>query len=168
MLIARTPDEAHVYMDLHPCTCGEAEFERKSSLVASGDDLVRVYRGRCRGCNAPREFRFLLPDTPLAGTGDPSFGDARPSQLLDPGEWMLVADHYARRVPPTRRDLGLAVAAMFEILKFMPEGAEDVPADTFTSVRGREVRDTDPGRFRRPRIEAVLATYHQLLASHRG
>lgn len=155
-------------MDLHPCECGEPDFERKSSLVAQGDDLVRVYRGECARCGRAREFRFRLPEHPLPTGGEPTFGDDRPSELLDPGEWMLVADRHARRAPATRRDLALAVAAMFEILKFMPAGAEQVPDEAFISTRGREVRDTEPGRFRRARLEAVLATYHQMLASHSG
>jgi hypothetical protein len=165
--LARTPDEAHVYMDLHPCDCGEASFERHSSVIAMGDDLGRVYRGNCARCGKAREFRFRLPARPLVTSGLPEFGDDRPSELLDPGEWMLVADQHATRKSPTHRDLGLARAALFEILKFIGPDDEAVPEAAFTSVRGRELRDAEPGRFRRARLEAVLATYDGLLASHR-
>jgi hypothetical protein len=164
VLFARTPDEAHVYMDLRPCDCGEVQFERRSSLVASGDDLIRVYRGNCARCGKAREFRFRLPEHPLATGGEPEFGDARPSELLDPGEWMLVAEQHAQRTPSTRRDLGMARAAMFEILKFMSPGDDVVPEQAFTSERGRALRDGEPGRFRRARLEAVLGTYDELLS----
>jgi hypothetical protein len=155
-------------MDLHPCDCGESAFERRSSVIAMGDDLGRAYRGTCAGCGKPREFRFRLPAQPLAPSGLPEFGDDHPSELLDPGEWMLVADRYATGTSPTRRDVGLARAAMFEILKFMDPEDEAVPEAAFTSARGREVRATEPGRFRRARLEAVLATYDELLTKHRG
>lgn len=168
VLFARTPDEAHLFMDLHPCDCGELQFERRSSLVASGDEMIRVYRGECARCKKPREFRFRLPDRPLLTGGLPEFGDDLPSELLDPGEWMLVADQYATRKSPTHRDLALARAAMFEILKFMSSDDESVPERAFTSARGREVHDHEPGRFRRARLEAVLATYDDLLTKHRG
>jgi hypothetical protein len=168
VLFARTPDEAHLFMDLHPCDCGELQFERRSSLVASGDEMIRVYRGECARCDKPREFRFRLPDRPLL-TGDlPEFGDDRPSELLDPGEWMLVADQHASRPKATWRDLGIARAAMFEILKFMSGEDEAVPDAAFTSERGRQLRDAEAGRFRRARLEAVLATYDELLTKHRG
>jgi hypothetical protein len=168
VLLARTPDEAHVYMDLHPCDCGETAFERRSSVVAMGDDLGRVYRGHCARCGKAREFRFRLPAEALATGGLPEFGDDRPSELLDPGEWMLVAEQYARVASPTRRDLGIARAAMFEILKFMSSDDDAVPERAFTSARGREVLAQEPGRFRRVRLEAVLATYDDLLTKHRG
>ena len=165
MLLARTPDEAHVYMDLHPCDCGETSFERRSSVIAIGDDLGRVYRGNCERCGKAREFRFRLPAEPLATLGQPEFGDDRPSELLDPGEWMLVAERHARVASPTRRDLGIARAAMFEILKFMGTDDDSVPERAFTSARGREMRDEEPGRFGRARLEAVLATYDDLLTN---
>ena len=57
---------------------------------------------------------------------------------------------------------------MFEILKFIGPDDEAVPEGAFTSARGREVRDQEPGRFRRARLEAVLATYDDLLTKHRG
>jgi len=151
-------------MDLHPCECGEGSFERASSLVASGDGRIRSYRGSCERCGKGREFRFRLPELPLPAAGEVEFGDDRPSELLDPGEWMHVADEHARREPATRRDLGIARAAMFEILKFMAPGDEAVPEEAFTSARGRQVRDAEPGRFRRARLEAVLGTYDELLS----
>lgn len=165
MLLARTPDEAHVYMDLHPCECGDVAFERRSSVAAEGDDLVRVYRGQCERCGKAREFRFRLPEHPLASGGVLSFGDAQPSELLDPGEWMALADAHATRAPATRRDVEMAVAAVEEILKFGSPSDEHIPEAAFTSERGRAVREAEPGRFRRARLEAVLATYRSIVAS---
>jgi hypothetical protein len=127
-------------MDLHPCECGEASFERQSSVIVVGNDLGRVYRGACARCGQPREFQFRLPEVPIAST----------------------------RTPPTRRDLGIARAAIFEILKFMGPDDDGVPEVAFTSARGRKMRDAEPGRFRRARLEMVVATYDDLLMSHHG
>jgi hypothetical protein len=38
--LARTNEEAHLYMDLPPCACGEVAFERTSAVVATGPASV--------------------------------------------------------------------------------------------------------------------------------
>lgn len=152
-------------MDLHPCECGSGVFERRSSVVADGDDLHSVYRGSCDGCGKPREFRFRLPEHPVFAGGALSYGDERASELLDPGEWMAVADQHATRRPATRQDVAIAIAAVEEILKFGAASDEHIPEAAFTSERGRTVRAAEPGRFRRARLEAVLATYRSIVAS---
>ena len=165
VLLARTPAEAHVYMDLHPCACGSSVFERMSSVVADGDDLHSVYRGTCEGCGKAREVRFRLPEQPIFTGGALRFGDEQPSELLDPGEWLALADAHATREPATRGDVQIAAAAIEEILKFGPADAEHIPEAAFTSERGRTVRAAEPGRFRRARLEAVLAAYRSIVAS---
>lgn len=163
-LLARTPAEAHVYMDLHACDCGSGAFERRSSVVADGDDLHSVYRGTCDGCGKAREFRFRLPEHPVATGGALRYGDERPSELLDPGEWLALADQHAQRNPATRQDVAIATAAVEEILKFGAPADEHVPEAAFISELGRTVRAAEPGRFRRARLEAVLATYRSIVA----
>jgi hypothetical protein len=149
-LYARTNSEAHLYMDLHPCACGGIAFDRHSAVITDGDALCSRYSGACKACGARREFVFELPETFRAIRHDHvEFGGADPSRLLDPGEWMAVADQRAKRNPGTREDLDIARAAVEEVLKFAPAGAERVP---------------DAGRFRRPRLEAVLGAYRDLLA----
>lgn len=175
--IARTNAEAHLYMDLHPCSCGEARFERRSAVVTIDGDLASRYTGACARCGSERRFEFRLPGEilPPLTTGVRFGGDA-PSQLLDPGEWLAVADDCARRVATdgsgldgiargdARRLLTTAIAALDEVCKFKPPAAAEIPASAFTSARGRAIHDAEPGRFRAARLEVVRATYAEQLS----
>jgi hypothetical protein len=171
--LARTNAESHLYMDLHPCACGEASFTRQSAVVEAEGDLASYYSGPCARCGTAREFLFRLPAEILAPTpGEVRFGDDRPSELLDPGEWLRLADAYAShgRTNASRlsADLATAVAAMDEVLKFVPAGADAVPETAFWSDAGRAVHAAEPGRFRTSRLEAVRDTYRQLHAATAG
>jgi hypothetical protein len=174
-LRSRTNAEAHLYMDLHPCSCGETRFPRQSAVVALDDgDLASRYTGACVGCGQEREFLFRLPPaTSSAGVGF-RYGGDEPSQLLDPGEWLLVSDAYAGQVPAdpgggeagqrARAALTRAVAALDEVGKFIPPDGAVVPATAFTTDRGRQLHQREPGRFRRDRLTAVRDAYAGMLA----
>jgi len=142
-----------------------------SAVVTMDGDLASRYDGTCAGCGVARRFEFRIPDVivppPAHGV---CFGGEACSELLDPGEWMIVADAHARRVPAHGRGsigdsesgerlLAIAIAAIDEIAKFVPPGADEPPAEAFTSERGQAVRAAEPGRFRRARLAAVRATY---------
>ena len=170
---ARSNLEAHLYMDLRPCACGEARFDRASSVVElPGGGLASRYAGSCVGCGAPREFLFALPARPAPEEpGEIRYGDAEPSELLDAGEWLWIADTYAQAVPAApqelaepergraRARLAAAIAAIDEVLKFVPSGADRVPGTAIRSARGGEVYRREPGRFRVTRLAAVRDAY---------
>ncbi|CNE56625.1 Uncharacterised protein [Mycobacterium tuberculosis] len=171
--LARTRDEAHLYMDLHPCQrCGSVEVTWKSGLRQAGGELVRAYSGPCGQCGDEREFVFRLPEpgtVPVSG-GRYHFGGDAPSELLDAGEWLRVADLTASNVPvdhPTAalNALSIAVAAMNEVLKFIPPGADRVPDTAFWTEQGREVRAREPGRFDRERLAIVRDGYRSALVA---
>jgi hypothetical protein len=44
-------------------------------------------------------------------------------------------------------------------LKFIPGREPVVPDTAFWTPEGRAIRDREPGRFRRPRLEIVLFSY---------
>jgi hypothetical protein len=146
-LYARSSAEAHLYMDQQPCGCGASEFERHAAVIVDGDALCSRYAGPCRQCGRLREFVFVLPEALPPVTAQLAYGGSEPSRLLDPGEWLAVAD----ADPPSAR------AAIEEVLKFLPEAADRVPDDAFHSARGRAVRDAGAERFRRDRLETALA-----------
>ena len=173
MKLARTSAEAHLYIAQQPCGCGGRGFAGAgldSAVIEAGDDLASRYTGRCAACGVTRRFEFRLPDRPLVPPRPGlQFGGAEPSQLLDPGEWMAIADDHSRRVPAHggagqgQHDLAVAAAAIDEILKFIPPGGDACPAAAFTSARGRAGYDAEPGRFRRARLEAVRGAYAALV-----
>ncbi|MFY1653053.1 hypothetical protein ACN27J_19445 [Solwaraspora sp. WMMB762] len=180
---ARSSAEARLCVELHPCGCGETQFEPQVEVVALADgDLVTRYQGSCAGCGTAREFLLRLPAEPVRPSAGAAFsyGGPEPSRLIDPGEWLAVADQYAALVPadlatagpagadPAQRRrataaLSRAIAALDEALKFIPADADEVPPDAITSEVGRRMRRREPGRFRRDRLTALRDTYTALL-----
>jgi len=162
-------------MDLHPCECGEGNFERSSSVIEVDGDLASRYAGVCSGCGQVREFTFAIPeDVRLPPPGSVVFGYGGQSELLDAGEWLFVADRYARATPAkyepgteasrqARQQVATAAAAMAEVLAFVPEGEDAVPYESLRTDRGREVFDAQPGRFYRDRLKVIQDTYEEIL-----
>jgi len=169
-VLARTTAEAHLYMDLEPCAvCGGRGLSPDSSVVLVDGRLCSRYAGACPHCRTRREFTFLLPEQILLPLAEAVvFGGPEPSELLDPGQWLAVADLAAAGdpdgTPANRTDLLYAAAALDEVLKFVPPGAVEVPAGAVRTGQGHEVYDREPGRFRRDRLAAVAQAYRDLAA----
>lgn len=155
-------------MDLRPCEgCGERGFSGRSATVLVAGELCSQYTGACRRCGQAREFTFRLPEEiRLPLERDVTFGGPEPSELLDPGEWLLVADLTAGGAADDS-DLMVAAAATEEALKFIPEGADRVPSEAIRSADGQQVYAQDPGRFSRRRLAAVAAAYREQAAKLR-
>jgi len=148
-------------------------------VIQAGNELASRYSGYARGCDTYREFVFRLPaQTILPQPEVIAFGDGTPSELLDPGEWLWVADRYARASPsdvlgldlPARqraRNTATAAAAMDEVLDFVRAGDQAVPARAFRCQLGRDIDGREPGRFARDRL-VVRDTYRQILAEQRA
>jgi hypothetical protein len=176
VLIARSAPECHLYMDLHPCSCGQADDKLGHRVVSGGDgQLVAVYEGICSRCGRPRRFDFTLD--PAIPPPPPAFGGRAPSQIICPGQFSLVAQHCASAAPGdttalagaewrrARALLSRALAAQEEIIKFVPRGAEAVPPQAFTSAEGQRLYVREPGRFDEFRLAAVAQYYRETLAS---
>ncbi|MFE3057742.1 MULTISPECIES: hypothetical protein [unclassified Nocardia] len=176
--LARTNAEARLYLTLQPCpTCGETRCQFRSAVITVDGDLASRYTGDCPSCGTPRAYEFRLPAEVLPPPADSvRFGLDNPSELLDPGVWLWYSDVCIRQVPPTpagldaraeraaRHTLSTALAAVEETLKFLPPTADRIPAPAFTSAQGRTTYNTEPGRFTRPRLEALRDTYAAALA----
>jgi hypothetical protein len=176
--LGRTTAEIRLFLAMRPCDCGAVTDQWSSHLGQAGADLAAVYSATCPACGRQRDFSFRLPPEELgSGPEGASFryGDATPSQLLDPGEWLLAADQLARSVPvlePGASDqeraryryaLGRAAAALAEVARFAPPGAVQVPESAFVTDRGRAAYAAEPGRFRLDRLAAVRDAYLRLL-----
>ncbi|MFE3222511.1 hypothetical protein [Nocardia sp. NPDC059228] len=172
--LARTNAEARLYLTLQPCpTCGETRCQYRSAVITTDDgDLASRYTGDCPRCGTTRTYEFRLPADILPPPADSvRFGLDNPSELLDPGVWLWYSDVCIRQVPATfeglddraaraaRHTLATALAAVEEALKFLPPTADRIPASAFVSDKGRATYNTEPGRFTRPRLEALRDTY---------
>ncbi|MEU9310146.1 hypothetical protein [Streptomyces sp. NPDC048256] len=174
MLRARSSLEAHLYMDLHPCECGSSDFVRRHRLEQRGDGILAVYEGPCTQCGRNRNFAFLMADE--IPPPPPAFGGPEPSEIIDPGEFAEVASDVSRRAgleilntPESehhrhRGAMAYAVAAIEEVLKFIPPGQDAVPASAFTSEVGKARYERDRGKFDRDILEIELRLTRQILA----
>ncbi|MFI1915043.1 hypothetical protein [Nocardia sp. NPDC020380] len=171
--LARTNAEARLYLTLQPCpTCGESRCQFRSAVININGVLASRYTGQCPTCATPRHYEFLLPEEILPPPADSvRFGATDPSQLLDPGEWLWYSDIAIRQAPAdltglddaarrkARHALATALAAVEETLKFIPATEGRIPHSAFTSQRGLDTYSQEPGRFTRPRLEALRDTY---------
>jgi len=159
---ARTYNEAILFIRLRPCGCGETEARWQDLPAAVGGQPVRYFTGNCENCQRPRGFTIAMPEdakqTPDAvfGTGD------EPSHVIDPGEWLGIADLYGERATEVLSGgdldtdelnvvyyaLSARVAALDEILRFLGD-ADSVPEWMFRSIPGRAVYEASPERFSR-------------------
>ncbi|MFI6870192.1 hypothetical protein [Nocardia sp. NPDC050406] len=177
--LARTNAEARLFLDLQPCPkCGGGRCAFRSSVVTVDGALASRYTGECGQCGEHRVYEFLLPDQVLPPPADSvRFGADDPSQLLDPGVWLWYSDMCAQRVPVdtaglddqalrlARHTLATALAAVEEVLKFVPASSDRIPASSFVSADGRAMYAREPGRFSRARLAAVRDHYAARLAA---
>jgi hypothetical protein len=168
---ARSLVEAHVYLDVvasgGSARSSVAETPDGWLVRAGGVEVLVPYEAEQEARRSRATF----------GTGV--------SELLDPGQWVLVGATYASRAlegglfytadpsaDPARfhtvvADWTYAADAVGEALKFLPDGAGELPPEAFWTQLGRSARDAEPGRFTRAKLESDLAFYRQSLADFR-
>lgn len=179
MLTSRSTEESHLYMHLHPCECGEADFEwREHDLAQRDEGLISVYTGECERCDRRRVFEFALAPEP--SPPPPALGGSAPSTIIDPGEFLQTSQTFAAAVPtnPTSLSddefysahdaLAFALANVDEVLKFIPDGADVVLPEAFRSAAGRRLYQRTPELFSRSRLAATRDAYRRMLTDYRA
>lgn len=151
-------------MDLHGCSaCGGVDVAWAEALVDRSGVMARRYHGRCGQCGQEREFVFALPDRPTPPRAGEyvTFGALdETSRLFDAGQWVEIADMLtlAAGLPDADSSSArIAVACLDEALKFLPDGAAELPSEAFWSGPGRAARARSPERFRRDELLARRA-----------
>ena len=156
----RSAEEAEIYMDAHPCpVCDTRSFPRRSRIEADGEHLLTIYEGQCPRCSLKRLFEMRLDEAmPPSSTDDAvNYGDGL-SKALDAGQFAAAADRLiadAAAQPPTDPasrgravyKLRLAMGAIDEALKFIPDGAVAVPEELIRSLEGWRYYDADMHRL---------------------
>lgn len=161
--LARTHRELVLYVQLHPCACGTSRVEfLASAVLTTATGMAQRHKYLCRGCQQPREFLCALPERPLH-LPEHHYGDERPSELLDPGEWLWVSVRHAALATQSggARLWQDAAAAVDEAIKFVPLGAAQIPADTIPSDLGNAVRKAMPAAFTREALLERANRYRQ-------
>lgn len=160
--IARTPTEMMLYLELTPCPdCGSDQADWHDRLTEVDDEPVLSCTGVCAGCGARREYLFSQPPR----IQDEPFGGPEPSELVDAGQWLTIADRIAAQVAvhddseAARAAMAIARRAVEEVVKFVPPSADAVPDEAFWTEAGRSERALDPGRFRLERLLVIRDSY---------
>jgi hypothetical protein len=183
--LARTRHEANLFIDVTPCVCGESQLPRSSSAITLPGGMPGVrYAGTCPHCGRERVFEFQAPEVPQDFPADDEviFGrGTKPSELLDVGQWVAVAQAYAGAVPAAaaslrgeertlaRLRLMAAVGAVQEALKFVDRtGLNPLSEAALWTDAGREVYARDPGLFKSFPLEGLQREYERRLRSTDG
>jgi hypothetical protein len=160
VLVARSIEEARLYLDLHPHECGYAgRFEPELALIRRDGQLVAVYEGTCPGCSERRRAEFAVPEMAVAG-----YGADEPSRILDAGEFLWTSDRAAEQAAAlagssdqadrasARGAIDVAIDALHEVLKFGPVTS----AEQLGSELGRQTYAANPDRFTPDRLRQRL------------
>jgi hypothetical protein len=173
MLMARSVEEALLYLDLHFCSCERPRLDLDHGMDKREDAFVVVYEGRCGLCGATGRFEFVLDTT--EEVVHPAIGGRTPSKIIGPDEFLRISDDAVSRVPVDMTGLSSdeialarifmenAITALEELRKFVSEGDVEIPQEKFTSEEGRSVRRASPERFRAVEIDERLRACRQAL-----
>jgi hypothetical protein len=172
--LARSLVEAYIHLDLIAHD-GEPGASRRAAVEQEEDGwLVRL-----------DGVEVLVPYEAEAGAKEEgvTFGSGL-SELIDPGQWALIAATYASKALESglffaadpsdaeafdnvAADWRFAADAVAEALKFFPGGAAELPPDAFWTEMGRAIRESEPDRLSRRKLESDLAFYRQNLDDFR-
>lgn len=181
--VARSTWECQTFLSLAECpACGGVGSAAIELLACQrGGTEIWQYTVECLHCGHEWPVEFALSAEPEPAY--PAFGGAAPSQLVDAGQFLALAEESAEQVPadPAELDaaagdelgldeacdeIAIAVAAVEEVLKFIPAGDAAVPREALWTVDGVARYDRDPQAFQRRTLMATLGAYREVLAAY--
>jgi hypothetical protein len=181
-LRARTIIEAHLYLDLLRADglLGDDDPGHPDgwTTLVEGPTSWTLHADGAGGRFRPFDIEIRRADLAEARRTGARFGPG-PSPLIDAGQWLDMAETYVEQAveaemaaagAPGDRELHeeallawrFAVDVAAEALRFLPDGAAELPASAFWTERGRAARRADPGRFTRAALVHRVETYRQL------
>ncbi|BCJ45186.1 hypothetical protein GCM10010168_69870 [Actinoplanes ianthinogenes] len=181
--LARTRLEAQLYLEVTPCECGHLGLDARAEPVRFEDGTPGWrYAGVCAACGRDRVYVFRAPavSQEVSTPDEVVYGLGGTSELLDPAQWLWVAQRYAAAVPSNsdsvpeaeratvRSWLMAAVAAVGEIEKFVPDDGDSVPASAFRTRGGQAWYQRDPHAFRADSLDDLRMGYERRLRAMRA
>jgi hypothetical protein len=180
-LRARTIVEAHLYLDLLRADGGLGPDDPGDpdgwTTLVEGPTSWTLRADGAGGRFAPFGITIAYADLAEARRTGVRFGPGR-STLIDAGQWLEMAEVYVEQAVEAElaavddRDAELREEALLawrfavdvagEVLRFLPDGAAELPGSAFWTERSRQTRRVDPGRFTRAALEHRVRTYRQL------
>jgi hypothetical protein len=178
-LRARTLTEAHLYLGLLRAegALGDADPgdpDGWTELVEDGQGWTLRADG-ASGAFEPFDIAVARADAAAARRGGSRFGP-RVSTLIDAGQWqelgveyvgqamaaglLAAGDRERRAEAELAWQFAIDVAA--EALRFLPDGATELPVGAFWSRTGRRLRAADRARFTRAALTHQIETYRRL------
>jgi hypothetical protein len=180
MLTARTLAEAQVYVSLMTAADSAAPATEPAPIVP-GANLTEGEEAWTLTTTAG-EIAVPYASEHAARTVGSRFG-LGVSQLVDAAQWAVVGATYARRAlesdmaysggPGEERDQvelnwEFAADAVVEALKFLPEGADEVPEEGVWSELGSQSRAQNPQLLTRAKLFDDLEYYRGTLEDFRA
>lgn len=170
---ARTLAEAFMYVELVVGRRVPVDLHGITDL--SYVDGHRVLRVNGWHDGEQHDFTVVVPSVAMRGYIGPGefYGEGtEPSVLIDAGQWCGIEGFAAGNIGillkqaftpdvanEVAKNLVSAHSALTEIGKFLPEGADEVPAEAFWTDTGRLIRERQPESFRRDRLVRDDAEY---------
>jgi hypothetical protein len=142
---ARTLHEARIYATWLECRCGALADELSRSTLRDNGEVFTQFYCACPRCGRPREFLFRnVANAAVELPWDALWSvDERPSLLFDAAGFVTAGTGLIEAALPLIAGnpsgdwyqihwlLRMAAAGFDEALKFVPPGADRVPADAF-------------------------------------
>lgn len=175
MPTARTLAEAQIYLSLLAAADENADAGPPQTSLTEGEHAWTMH-------STFGDVEIPYDSEAACRTLDVRFG-LGVSQLVDAGQWILIAGTYARRAldadlayrgkPEQNRETvelnwQFAADVMGEAIKFLPEGADHLPAEAFWTEQGEQLRRDDPERITRAQLFDDLEYYTGTLEDFRS